>query len=272
MAILFDDASTEYLEVNSPPATAAPFSMACWFRSDSVALTQGLMSICDKDAANHIWGLRAAGATGGDPVQLSALAGGAAASASTSSGYSANTWHHACGVETSSTSRAAFIDGGSKGTDTTSRSPAGADRISIAREGLSTPQLYLSGDVAEAAVWNVALTDAEVASLGQGFSPLFIRPQSLVFYLPMISLVAGGTQRDWIGARGMVENNTPATSAHPPKIIYPSWIMRSEIGFPSIGSALSGSLRMTGGMMAIPLSATYQIYSSDVPRRTFSSN
>lgn len=44
---------------------------------------------------------------------------------------------------------------------------------------------YPNGYAAECAIWNVALSAAEIASLGKGFSPQMIRPQSLVGYWPL---------------------------------------------------------------------------------------
>jgi hypothetical protein len=42
------------------------------------------------------------------------------------------------------------------------------------------------GRIAEFALWNAKLTDAEVNSLGKGFRPTRVRPQSLVFYVRLI--------------------------------------------------------------------------------------
>ncbi len=41
-------------------------------------------------------------------------------------------------------------------------------------------------EIAEWAFWDVELTAAEVAILGKFFSPLFVRPQSLISYLPLL--------------------------------------------------------------------------------------
>lgn len=227
MAILFDDAATEYLERDAAPVTAVPLTMACWFNVDEDAKTFELMWIGDKDAApnNEEFGLRANPAAAGDPVQASIRSAGTSVAAATTTGLTVGQWHHACGVQSATNARAAYIDGGSKGTNTSNLTPAGLDRIAIGRSGRPTPANYTSGNVAEAAVWNVALTDAEIALLGKGFSPLFFRPEKLVFYSPLIRLAAGGVQRDWIGGFDLTEFNTPASAAHPPKIIYPSWVM-----------------------------------------------
>jgi hypothetical protein len=75
----------------------------------------------------------------------------------------------------------------------------------------------MSGSIAEAAIWNVALTDAKVAILAAGFSPLFVDPQSLVAYWPLVR----DTDDDVVGGYDMTAYNTPTVASHPPKIFYP---------------------------------------------------
>ncbi len=215
MARAFDDASSEYLELDSAPVTAAPFTLSCWFNSDDLTVNQMLMFVGDKDSTEDFWRLSAKGDTGGDPLRFN-VNDGTSGSADTSTGYSASTWHHACAVETASNNRACFIDGGSKGTDATSVSPVAADRVSIGRSGDSSPGQYMSGNIAEAAIWSVALSDAEVALLAKGFSPLFIQPHNLVAYWPLIR----DDDNDWIGGFDLAAFNTPTVATHPPLAVH----------------------------------------------------
>jgi hypothetical protein len=41
------------------------------------------------------------------------------------------------------------------------------------------------GDVSEAAIWNVELTEDELAMLRKGIKPIYVRPQNLIFYAPL---------------------------------------------------------------------------------------
>jgi len=66
MARLFDDGSSEYLGVGSAAVSGEPFSMACWFYSDSTTATQALMSVADGDVAYQYFSLRAEGAVDGN--------------------------------------------------------------------------------------------------------------------------------------------------------------------------------------------------------------
>jgi hypothetical protein len=45
---------------------------------------------------------------------------------------------------------------------------------------------FWAGQLAEAAVWSVQLSDAEIASLAAGVPALLVRPQSLTFYAPLV--------------------------------------------------------------------------------------
>ena len=64
--------------------------------------------------------------------------------------------------------------------------------------------------MAEVGIWNVALTAEEIASLADGFTCDKVRPQSLVFYAPLV--------RDLIDHKGgltITNNNTATVAAHP---------------------------------------------------------
>ena len=218
MARLLDDALSEYLEVDSAAITALPFSVSCWFNTDIATANETLFWIGDKDATNTYSVLVADGAAVGDPISAFSRDATTTSGARATSAFSTNTWQHAAGVWTSTTSRAAYLSGGNKGTDTTSVTEPPEDRMSIGRHGDSTPSTYWSGSIAELGVWDVALTDGEIAILGLGFSPLFVRPTSLVLYVPIIG--RSSPEIDRVGALNFTLTGT-TNSAHP-RIIYPS--------------------------------------------------
>ncbi len=136
----------------------------------------------DKDSSGNQWRLFAAGGAGGDPLWWHVEAGGNDY-AETTSGYSANQWHMAVAVEASSISRAVYLDGGNKGTNTTDLSPANADRIRLGYAGDTTPDNPASVKIAVAAVYNMALSDADVIALwngGDGVLPTSVQGGNLV--------------------------------------------------------------------------------------------
>jgi hypothetical protein len=57
-----------------------------------------------------------------------------------------------------------------------------------ASEQSGTFQRFFNGNIADAAVWNTALSDGEVAALAKGARPYSVRPGSLVGYWPLDGL------------------------------------------------------------------------------------
>lgn len=170
--------SSHYLEKDSAPITTSPLSVGGFFRSDSTpSAPEVLFSLVDKDVADNYFRLYIEVA-GDDQVVWQATNVSTAQALSTTF-WSINTWHHALGVEASPTDRRVYLDGGGKGTDTTSKIPSGLDRVSLGRLGDSTPGSYFDGRLGEWGLWNVALNDDEAASLGSGISPSEIRPENL---------------------------------------------------------------------------------------------
>ena len=77
------------------------------------------------------------------------------------------------------------------------------------------------------AFWAATLTDAEVASLAAGYSPLFIRRDALKAYWSLVRREAVGSDqwRDWMNHYHFNEVNGSATGVHPPGIIDPEGII-----------------------------------------------
>ncbi len=231
--------SNVHIEMGSTPITAAPFTLSAWFKIDDLSHVGAILGVGNGGSGNDVWGLDAAGTVEGDPLRFFSF-DTSFSSADSTIAYTANVWHHACGVEASATSRAVYLDGGSKGTNADNRTPDGANEVQIGQYARSTGDGDLIGDVAEAAIWNVALTDAEVAILAKGYSPLFVRPESLIFYMPLVRDIY-----DVIGAIGFTDFSTTITD-HPP-IIYPG---RSTIG---IASPPAGGVTVTPPTLALVL-------------------
>ena len=224
MARAFDGASSQYLTVATAIVNTPPFTFAAWMNMDN---TNNHVLICvgDTDTDNESYQLTAQGFYSGDPILVRSRDGGVNSDAHTTAGYSADTWHHACGVFTADDDRAVFLDGGNKGTSAVSSAPSGLDTSCIGGNLRSSGVTWAAfGSIADAAIWNVALTDAEVAILAAGYSPLFVRPQSLVAYWPLIR----DTDDDIVGGYSMTPVNSPTVAAHP-RVFYP--------GMPHVGYA-----------------------------------
>ena len=216
MARAFDDGSTQFL-LNTSVAvvSAAPCTMAAWFNTDDSA-KDALLAVSNYSPGsfNGFWLVL----DEYDYVQAR-LYDGSIGNATSSTTYSLNTWHHACAVFAANNNRSAYLDGGNKGTDTSTHTPSGLENTSIGailyNEGPG--DWLISGSIAEAGIWNVALSDAEVALLAKGYSPLFVRPQNLVFYAPLIR----DEDIDIVGGLALTPYNSPTVAPHPP-VVYPS--------------------------------------------------
>ena len=227
MARVFTTASSHYLENStSAPVTAVPLTMACWFKTTTIAAgTHALVWIGDKDVSDQWFRLRRGTAN----MDACARDSGTERISNGPGGLTTNTWYHAAGTYTSTTERLAYINGVAGITNTTACTPAGADRISIGRIGRSVPADYLDGTVAEVGVWNVVLTAGEIMSLAKGTPPSMVRPSSLVFYSPLwgdtaeADLTTGG--RDLTVTGAAVAPHSPSA----PYIYVPQkWTVRAQ--------------------------------------------
>jgi hypothetical protein len=202
--------SSQSLSLASAPVNIAPLTLACWFNSSSTTTNQRLIHLAGSEG-NDYFDLGIRGADAGDPV--AAIVNNASTQVqivATSTGYSANTWHHACGVFASSTSRTAYIDGGSSSTGTLNSTPAFApNRLRIGVFGTSILSQYFNGLIAEVGIWSAALTAAEIASLARGMTCDKVRPQSLVFYAPLVRDL-----NDQKGGRTITNNNGATVANH----------------------------------------------------------
>lgn len=204
--------NTNY-EVGSAVVTAYPVTMACWFYVPNATANRTCMDLGSTTAAS---GQRLSLTNAGN-VQWESRVAGSGSSATTTTTYTGNTWHHACGIAAGNNDRRAFLDGGGKGTDTVlSRVFASTiDRTLIGRIlRTNSATVPLTGRIAECAIWSAALSDAEVYALSRGYRASLVRPDALVLYAPFIREVldvAGGQTLTTVGG-------TPTVIEHPRRI------------------------------------------------------
>lgn len=206
MAYQFASASSQYLTTASAPATAIPITMACRFNAVAGAVDGVLMAL---------------GATSGNFDRLvltrnAALTIGAQSVAATvatsanSGSFTTGAWQHAGGVFQTANKRA-FVNGAGGTAQTSAYSLTGLAQLTIgARRNSAGFGVFLSAGVAEVGIWTDALTDEEMASLAAGFTPDQIRPQSLVFYAPLIRTI-----QDLRGGLTITPTNSPTVAVHP---------------------------------------------------------
>jgi hypothetical protein len=209
MAYEFAAASSKYLSMTSSPVSGPPLTLACWFNASQTTTSDYLVSV--SAAANNYFALAIFGANAGDPVGAFDFGGGGTIFAYTTAGYTANTWNHAAGVWTGLNNRTAYINGGNSGTNLNSQAAITLTRSQIGANAVVATN-RMNGLIAEVGIWNAALTAAEIASLAKGMTCDKIRPQSLVFYAPLV--------RDLIDQKGglTITNNNGATVANHPRV------------------------------------------------------
>ena len=248
MARLFDDGSSEYLEISQAVESSLPFAIICWFNTNDDIVAQNVFGMADKDVANEVRTLYITAAN--KIAAYSESAANGASQALTTATWSVNTWHHTCGIWSGIADRRVFLDGANKATNSSSVTVINLDTTAIGRLPGSTPTLYWSGLMAEVAIYDLSAwpgaSDSARAdnfekilpSLAAGYSPLFY-PLGLVAYWPLIQ----GNDDDRVGGYNMSPINTPSIGDHP-RIIYP---VTPQLGFLKTAVAAGGTMTLNTG-------------------------
>lgn len=206
--------SSQYLEYAGASVTAVPLTLACWVRpaAASIGAAQAIFYLGNATAGggNNRFYL---GKVSTDQFTINANTSGVNGSTVVSAGV----WYHVAGVFTSATARTLFVNGSSEGTNNANTTPSGVNNTTLgARYSAGSLGLYFDGEVAEATVWNVALSAGEIASLAAGAWPPGIQAANLVDHW----ILAGFSSPEPNAANGnaMVVNGgaAGAPSIHPP--------------------------------------------------------
>lgn len=102
---------------------------------------------------------------------------------------------------------------------TTGTAPTAGDMMGGQEDPPSTAELQFDGRIGEVAIWTTDIGTVGFEQLNDGFSPLFVRPDALVAYWPLIGNFSPET--DIISAKNGTITGTIAKAAHP-RIIYPT--------------------------------------------------
>jgi hypothetical protein len=207
MAYNLTAASSQYLSTASAPASGSPMTIAGWIRPSS--FSNGVLCSVGVSGATHRNQLQT---LSGSQLQLAVVGSGGLITVPGGS-YSANTWGHLSAVLTSSTSRTLYFNGSSIATNGQNiGTQNAATSILVGARDAAGISNFFPGQIAEVGIWSAALTAAEIASLAKGMTCDKIRPQSLVFYAPLV--------RDLNDAKGglTITNNNGATVANHPRV------------------------------------------------------
>lgn len=236
----------------SPPWSNEPDNMtiACWGYATSLTTLTTMVGYGVSSSGDNRGGLVFGGTIAGDPITYYSDPS-ANYFRSTTTGYSINTWHH-CVALREAGDNSAFIDGGSQGTPATTTGLTGVDRIGIGCMPYNgTNNFIMTGRVAWPAMWDVALTDGEIAALAAGASPLTIRPKNLIWFVPLIG--TSGNVVDIIGGTTLTEQSTPGAAEAPPVFLGGAWPANYT---PAAGGGATGT--STQNLPSLTQSATGQ--------------
>lgn len=211
--------SGNYLALGSASALeiTGDITIAAWVKISSSDVDNVLVGAYQTSGAYTGWGF-GAGFNGGGKISYWSNNNGAWQSSTGTVGN--NAWTHIA-VRISGTGAGAgtfYRDGAADGTFTHSAPGASGQSKTIgATADGSNP---FDGSAAEIAVYSAALSADEVAALAKGFSPLLIRPASLVAYWPLVGRMSPEPDRGKNNLAGTL-TGSPAQAEHP-RVYYPA--------------------------------------------------
>jgi len=207
-----------YLHSATVPITAEPMSFSVWMYA-LAGFNGSVFTLGDTAAANDYW---LGYCTAGGAVRLYTKDGGVSAYAE-KAGYSATTWHHLAFVTASSTSRIVYLDGTPGAENTTDLTPAGVDSFSLGVKKVNAISTPANAYFADAGLYDVALSQAQVTALANGAEPAMIQRANLQAAWYCTPGDAGET--DILGSYDLTEVGAVPHQTHPP-------IRRAKIATP----------------------------------------
>ncbi len=258
MARLFNDANLEFLRSATPPVTNGPLTFNAWFNSDDDTVNQTVMGIFVDGVSNMYMRLAAMGAVAGKPVRYQASNAGGTTTINTSTGFTANGWNMATATTgTGGTPHNVWLNAGGNGNNATVRVLAGVDRFTVGVMDLPAIQQYMSGRIAQVAVWNVDLPLADIERLYAGGVALpawTIRPDALVWYSQLLDNDGDINERQGPSQGFTTIGGTPTWGEHVPLILdnipFPRTIKAPVAGATQIAGTSSATVS-TSGVLAV---------------------
>lgn len=187
--------STKYGVIPSHATITPPFTYCAWVKLYSKTAAMTVLNLADGDSTYHQLQFGSASGSFLTWSRQNATANTAIAYSTNFGTISTNVWYFVAGVHSATNNRVMFVNGAPYGTNTDGRIVT-VSKVGFGvrvEGGIPSPWSteYLNGQLAEAAVWNAALTDSEIAQLGGNGNPslavsaMRIRPDKLVLYAPL---------------------------------------------------------------------------------------
>lgn len=167
----FDDASSQYLYVNSAPIASPgyPVSVSAWVKVDDTSGYKTIWYCGDKDTTDNqrLW------LAINDNVAWFRIQGGSQAQLQSTDTISANTWAHiAITGGSGGNDWNIYVDGGTPVNSTSAGSTSAThDRTAIGASADGSVGQYMDGSIFCVAVWSSELSSANISTLAGGGSP-----------------------------------------------------------------------------------------------------
>ncbi len=214
-----NDDNTNFFRLSSNMGiTDYPMSVSVWHYPLATANIEIVFTFAESTATfNHLFLIK--GSSDTLIAEVNSEGAGQDEEAITSNAFNIDAWNHSAGIFASSTDRAAYLNGdiGNGGFNTVDHAmpSTNVDRTSWGKRDDSNGGRPIDGRIAEAALWNVALSTNEVIALAAGVPPSRIRPGDLLGYWPLFGV--GADEPDYSGnGRTQIEQGTMTLGNHSP--------------------------------------------------------
>jgi Concanavalin A-like lectin/glucanases superfamily len=214
VSYLFVSASNHFMERGTPlPVASPPLSVGVWIKADAAGGYVFETSDGVSPGSSNFNFIALLGSTDWKTQMGVVSSGEGFTSVNTTNTAALSAWHSATAVWASTSLRRAYIDGGDRTDDdiTDPFVPATQTFLSIgyARDGLDA---YYGGRLAYVFIWNIALTDAEVASWHGGSIP---QQANLIAAYDMTTDHGTSTMPDAIGSFDLAITGATFSSDNP---------------------------------------------------------
>ena len=245
MARDFVTVSEETLSTTTVPISGPPFSISLWFNAP-FNFGEVLFGLADNSVADNWFKLFIASGAGqestfqrNDGTTLSSV------NVDGTNPWVINVWNHVLLIS-DATDHAMIWMNGKNTFDPADADvdPTGLDRFSIGGILDSTPE-YAKAKICEAAVWGVSLSNTSRDMLAAGYSPLFVQPEGLISYWPIVG--RADPEIDLVGGNHLTVNATPLAFPHIPIYMPSQQILQFPAAADTTLVAQGTALALAGG-------------------------
>ncbi len=214
MARTFVTGSSQYLKNATAALTAPALTLAAWYKpGTNFGSVNNTIAALSYSGGTSYFQLRCNGSN----MLAVEFDGTTVATALSGGTVSIGAWAHTAAVFASHSDRTVYLNGTGTNNVTGTPSPASIDTTSVGAfyTGAALSQ-FADGDIADVAIWDVALNGAEITRLANGESPGNIQPSHLKFFAPLGGVYSPEPDQT-SGARNLtITGATGSPSSFPP--------------------------------------------------------